>query len=51
MCYEFNLVIIIAYIREARAIFDLNRFEEIKTRLSQHSENTKYLLLSVGKVV
>ena len=30
MCYEFNLVIIIAYIREARAIFDLNRFEEIK---------------------
>ena len=30
MCYEFNLVIIIAHVGEARAIFNLNQFTEIK---------------------
>ena len=43
MCYEFNLVIIIAHLGEARAVFDLNRFEKIK--------NTSFLTFRKHKIL
>ena len=43
MCYEFNLVIIIAHVGEARAIFNLNQFTEIK--------NSPFLAFRKHKVI
>ncbi len=49
MCYEFNLVIIIAHLGEARAVLDLSQFEEIKNASFLTFRKHKILVVISGQ--